>query len=224
LLLRRQNGLIGLEVDRVLGEQELVIRPLGSAIAPPKYVYGCSVLKDSSLTLVIDGTVLLKLNQYTPYSPPAIKPTSRLSGSNIPALPASTNISSALDSSALAQTLLVVDDSSSLRQSIAMSLEKVSNEVHQAENGLKALEELQKLDKVNLVVCDLEMPMMNGFQFLKALRQNKDKKDIPVIILTSRDSDKHRKLALQLGAAAYLIKPCDEQELFDTIHGILHSK
>ena len=225
LLLRRQNGLIGLEVDRVLGEQELVIRPLGSAIAPPKYVYGCSVLKDSSLTLVIDGTVLLKLNQYTPYSPPAIKPTSRLSGSNIPALPASTNSSqSRLDPSALAQTLLVVDDSSSLRQSIAMSLEKVSNEVHQAENGLKALEELQKLDRVNLVVCDLEMPMMNGFQFLKALRQNKDKKDIPVIILTSRDSDKHRKLALQLGAAAYLIKPCDEQELFDTIHGILHSK
>ena len=224
LLLRRQNGLIGLEVDRVLGEQELVIRPLGSAIAPPKYVYGCSVLKDSSLTLVIDGAVLLKLNQYTPYSPPAIKPSSGLSGSKIPALPASTNISSALDSSALAQTLLVVDDSSSLRQSIAMSLEKVSNEVHQAENGLKALEELQKLDRVNLVVCDLEMPMMNGFQFLKALRQNKDKKDIPVIILTSRDSDKHRKLALQLGAAAYLIKPCDEQELFDTIHGILHLK
>ena len=224
LLLRRQNGLIGLEVDRVLGEQELVIRPLGSAIAPPKYVYGCSVLKDSSLTLVIDGTVLLKLNQYTPYSPPAIKPTSQLSGSKIPALPASTNISSALDSSALAQTLLVVDDSSSLRQTIAMSLEKVSNEVHQAENGLKALEQLQKLDKVNLVVCDLEMPMMNGFQFLKALRQTKTNKDIPVIILTSRDSEKHRKLALQLGAAAYLIKPCDEQELFDTIYGILHSK
>lgn len=222
LLLRRQNGLIGLEVDRVLGEQELVIRPLGSAIAPPKYVYGCSVLKDSSLTLVIDGAVLLKLNQYTPYSPPAIKPTSLLSGSNIPALPASTNSTSAIDSSALAQTLLVVDDSSSLRQTIAMSLEKVSNEVHQAENGLKALEELQKLDNVNLVVCDLEMPMMNGFQFLKALRQNKEKKDIPVIILTSRDSDKHRKLALQLGAAAYLIKPCDEQELFETIQRILH--
>ena len=225
LLLRRQNGSIGLEVDRVLGEQELVIRPLGSAIAPPKYVYGCSVLKDSSLTLVIDGAVLLKLNQYTPYSPPAIKPASQLGGSNMPALPASTNSSQPiLNSSALAQTLLVVDDSSSLRQSIAMSLEKVSNEVHQAENGLKALEELQKLDRVNLVVCDLEMPMMNGFQFLRALRQNKDKKDLPVIILTSRDSDKHRKLALQLGAAAYLIKPCDEQELFDTIHRILHSK
>jgi two-component system, chemotaxis family, sensor histidine kinase and response regulator PixL len=225
ILLRRQGGLIGLEVDRVLGEQELVIRPLGSAIAPPKYIYGCSVLKDSSLTLVIDGAVLLKLNQYTPYSPPAIKPaTPQLSGSTIQALPAAStnNGKSLLHSSALAQTLLVVDDSSSLRQTIAMSLGKVSNEVYQAENGIKALEQLQKLDKVNLVVCDLEMPMMNGFQFLKALRQTKNNKDIPVIILTSRDSEKHRKLALQLGAAAYLIKPCDEQELFETIQRILH--
>lgn len=223
LLLRRQGGLIGLEVDRVLGEQELVIRPLGSAIAPPKYIYGCSVLKDSSLTLVIDGAVLLKLNQYTPYSPPAIKPASSFNPSTIPALPTSTTSSQPLlNSSALAQTLLVVDDSSSLRQTIAMSLGKVSNEVYQAENGIKALEQLQKLDKVNLVVCDLEMPMMNGFQFLKALRQTKNNKDTPVIILTSRDSEKHRKLALQLGAAAYLIKPCDEQELFETIQRILH--
>lgn len=224
LLLRRQGGLIGLEVDRVLGEQELVIRPLGSAIAPPKYVYGCSVLKDSSLTLVIDGAVLLKLSKYTPYSPPAIKLSRQLSGSNMQALPPSSDSTKsklALNSSALAQTLLVVDDSSSLRQTIAMSLEKVSEEVYQAENGLKALEKLQKLDEVNLVVCDLEMPMMNGFQFLTALRQTKNNKDIPVIILTSRDSDKHRKLALQLGAAAYLIKPCDEQELFDTINRIL---
>ena len=227
LLLRRQGGLIGLEVDRVLGEQELVIRPLGSAIAPPKYIYGCSVLKDSSLTLVIDGAVLLKLSQYTPYSPPAIKPTStmpQLSGSNAPALPPGDSSSStSLNSSALAQTLLVVDDSSSLRQSIAMSLGKISNEVHQAENGLKALERLQKLDGVNLIVCDLEMPMMNGFQFLQALRKTKNNKNIPVIILTSRDSEKHRKLALQLGAAAYLIKPCEEQELFDTIDRILRS-
>ena len=227
LLLRRQGGLIGLEVDRVLGEQELVIRPLGSAIAPPQYVYGCSVLKDSSLTLVIDGAVLLKLSKHTPYSPPAIKQAPQITGSSMQALPPSgysSSNSSDLDSSALAQTLLVVDDSSSLRQTIAMSLEKVSQEVYQAENGLKALEQLQKLDEVNLIVCDLEMPMMNGFQFLKALHQNKNKKQVPVIILTSRDSDKHRKLALQLGAAAYLIKPCDEQELFNTINRILSQK
>ena len=224
LLLRRQGGLIGLEVDRVLGEQELVIRPLGSAIAPPRYIYGCSVLKDSSLTLVIDGTVLLQLSKHNPYSPPAIKATPQLTPSTTQALPPSSNSHQLLlDPAAIAKTLLVVDDSSSLRQTIAMSLEKVSKQVYQAENGLKALEKLQKLDEVNLIVCDLEMPMMNGFQFLKALRQTKNNHKIPVIILTSRDSDRHRRLALQLGAAAYLIKPCDEQELFETVNRILGS-
>ena len=218
LLLRRQGGLVGLEVDQVLGEQELVIRPLGSAIAPPKYVYGCSFLKDSSLTLVIDGNVLLHHSQN---GPSAISQNAYLADSKPKQLPGNTTDQLLLDSSNLAKTLLVVDDSSSLRKSIAMSLEKVSDTVIQAENGLNALEQLQKSGEVNLVVCDLEMPMMNGFQFLKALRQNQHLRDTPVIILTSRDSDKHRKLALQLGAAAYLIKPCDEQELFDTINSII---
>lgn len=221
LLLRRQGSLVGLEVEKVLGEQELVIRPLGSAIAPPKYIYGCSVLKDSSLTLVIDGNVLL---QHSQNGPSAITQNAYLSDYAPPQLPGDTDQKLLLDSSTLAQTLLVVDDSSSLRKSIAMSLEKVSNKVIQAENGLNALEKLQHSGEVNLVVCDLEMPMMNGFQFLKALRQNQNLQDTPVIILTSRDSDKHRKLALQLGAAAYLIKPCDEQELFDTINRIISQK
>ncbi len=220
LLLRRQGDLVGLEVEKVFGEQELVIRPLGSAIAPPQYIYGCSVLKDSSLTLVIDGNVLLQ----NPNTASAITQNAYLADSHPQQLPGNNNQQLLLGSSHLAQTLLVVDDSSSLRRSIAMSLEKVSQTVIQAENGLNALEKLQQSKDVNLVVCDLEMPMMNGFQFLKALRQNQNLRDTPVIILTSRDSDKHRKLALQLGASAYLIKPCDEQELFDTINSIIGRK
>ena len=221
LLLRRQGSLVGLEVEKVLGEQELVIRPLGSAIAPPNYIYGCSVLKDSSLTLVIDGNVILQQNQNTAS---AITQNAYLADYSPQQLSGNTEGQLLLGSSNLAQTLLVVDDSSSLRKSIAMSLEKVSQTVIQAENGLKALEKLQQSGDVNLVVCDLEMPMMNGFQFLKALRQNQSLRDTPVIILTSRDSDKHRKQALQLGAAAYLIKPCDEQELFETINSIISHK
>lgn len=221
LLLRRQGSLVGLEVEKVLGEQELVIRPLGSAIAPPNYIYGCSVLKDSSLTLVIDGNIILQQNQNTAS---AITQNAYLADYSPQKLSGNTDQQLLLGGSTLAQTLLVVDDSSSLRKSIAMSLEKVSQTVIQAENGLKALEKLQQSGEVNLVVCDLEMPMMNGFQFLKALRQNQSLRDTPVIILTSRDSDKHRKLALQLGAAAYLIKPCDEQELFDTISSIIGHK
>ena len=225
LLLRRQDGYVGLEVDRVLGEQELVIRPLGSAIIPPRYIYGCSVLKDSSLTLVVDGAALLKDSQYRSN---AMSQRAFLGGTSLQALPGA-SVSQAQQlppasssaTQAMPQTLLVVDDSNSLRRTIAMSLEKVSKQVLQADNGINALTELKKSGEVELVVCDLEMPLMNGFQFLKAVRNDPNYKNLPVIILTSRDSDKHRKLALELGAAAYLVKPCPEQELIATIRTVI---
>ena len=225
LLLRRQGGLIGLEVEQILGEQELVIRPLGSAIAPPIYVYGCSILRNSSLTLVIDGVALVKTFQekkaysgHQAYLASSLQPV-------LPAAPQSSQQQQLPPASLkLVQTLLVVDDSSSLRHSISMSLEKISDRVLKAENGLKALEQLHQEKNINLVVCDLEMPYMNGFQFLKAVHQHPDFAKIPVIMLTSRDSDKHRQLAMQLGATAYLTKPHNEQELFETISNILNKQ
>jgi chemotaxis family two-component system sensor histidine kinase/response regulator PixL len=229
LLLRRQNGLLGLEVDQVLGEQELVIRPLGGAIAPPSFIYGCSILKDSRLTLVIDSVALLNESQLRKAYHNSYQSKSQqafLTSSQPKELPSGSNQQQKLlpPSSVVAQTLLVVDDSSSLRHSISQSLQKISDRVLQAENGLKALEKLHQAGEVGLVVCDLEMPFMNGFQFLKAIRQNTNFGNIPVIILTSRDSEKHHSLALELGANAYLTKPYDEQELLGTIVNIIHQK
>ncbi|WP_019505345.1 response regulator [Pleurocapsa sp. PCC 7319] len=223
LLLRRQDSFVGLEVDQVLGEQELVIRPLGSAIIPPRYVYGSSVLKDSSLTLVIDGAVLLKDAQYRSNT---MSQRAFLGGTSLQALPSSDTLDLQQlppATSLIPQTLLVVDDSNSLRRTIAMSLEKVSQNVLQADNGINALTELKKSGTVELVVCDLEMPLMNGFQFLKAVKNDPEYSNLPILILTSRDSDKHRKLALELGAAAYLVKPCPEQELISTINQVMNS-
>ena len=221
LLLRRQNGFIGLEVDRVLGEQELVIRPMGSAIIPPRYVYGCSVLKDSSFTLVIDGAALLKDSQYRSN---AMSQQAFLGSNSIQALPSGGGMQQLPPSSdTMPQTVLVIDDSNSLRRTIAMSLEKVCKQVLQADNGINALTELKKSGAVEFIVCDLEMPLMNGFQFLKAAKNNPEYKDVPVIILTSRDSDKHRQLATELGASAYLVKPCPEQELIGTITKVMQS-
>jgi two-component system, chemotaxis family, sensor histidine kinase and response regulator PixL len=226
LLLRRQNGFVGLEVDQVLGEQELVIRPLGSAIIPPRYVYGCSVLKDSSFTLVIDGAMLLKDSQYRSNT---MSQKAFLGGTSFQALPSATTqqlppARSATSTAIMPQTILVIDDSNSLRRTIALSLEKVCQQVLQADNGINALTELKKSGKVEFVVCDLEMPLMNGFQFLKAAKNNPEYKDLPIVILTSRDSDKHRQLAMELGASAYLVKPCPEQELIGTITQIMQSK
>ncbi len=215
LLLSWNGELLGLEVDEILGEQELVIRPVGSAISSPSYVYGCSILSDSRLTLVVDPIALVRESQRNaPYESqraylagavqPAALPTQPIQ----PLLPAKSVVS---------KTLLVVDDSSSLRKTVKLSLQKISNQVLEAENGLDALEKLQQSKNVNLIVCDLEMPHMNGFQFLKAARKNTNFAKIPVIMLTSRTSEQFKQLALGLGATAYLNKPYDEKELLDTI-------
>ncbi len=211
LLLKGNTELIGLEVDRILGEQELVIRPVGSAIAPPAYVYGCSVLSDSSLTLVIDPIALIKeMQNSTLYESAYLADSAQkaLPTSSTPLLPGQTIVP---------LTLLLVDDSSSHRKTTKLSLEKISAEILEAVNGLDALEKLQKSKNINLIVCDLEMPHMNGFQLLKAIGQNSNLTKIPVIMLTSRGSERFKQLARELGAAAYLTKPFQEQELIETI-------
>ncbi|MDJ0618047.1 MAG: response regulator [Calothrix sp. MO_192.B10] len=232
LVLRKNRERLALEVDQIIGEQELVIRPLGSAIAPPKYVYGCSSLANGNLILVIDGTLLLEYRELQSASIDvrALPGTSGLelsaSGSeNLTALPSvssqdtdkvepskSTNINSKAP-----KVILVVDDAISLRQTLSLTLQKHGYQVIQSENGTDALEKLQLHPEVKVVISDLEMPNMNGFQLLSNLRQDSDSAKLPVIILTSRSAEKHRKLAQALGATAYFSKPYLEDELIATV-------
>jgi chemotaxis family two-component system sensor histidine kinase/response regulator PixL len=91
----------------------------------------------------------------------------------------------------------------------------------QARDGREALEQLRQSSAVNLVVCDIEMPNMNGFEFLGQRRQDPQISKVPVVMLTSRSNDKHRWLARHLGANAYFTKPYLEQEFLGAIEQIL---
>ncbi|MDY7016429.1 MAG: response regulator, partial [Cyanobacteriota bacterium] len=113
--------------------------------------------------------------------------------------------------------VLVVDDSITLRQNLTRTLERSGYQVLQARDGLEALKQLQNSQNVSLIICDLEMPKMNGLEFLNAYRQNSRVRHIPVVILTSRQGEKHRQLALGLGASAYLTKPYLEHDLLKTV-------
>ncbi len=213
LLLRQGRQLLALEVDRLLGEQELVIKPFGSAIAPPNYLYGCTILGDGSPVPVLDPGLLCKLCQEAldRPTPPA--------AAHEPLPPAV-----AAPVVAVVPTLLVVDDSITLRQSLALTLQKAGYRVLQARDGREALEQLlQQGEVIQLVVCDLEMPNMNGFEFLNQRRQQPQLAQIPVVILTSRSNEKHRRLALHLGANHYFTKPYLEAEFLAAIAHLLPS-
>ncbi|BAZ49153.1 CheA signal transduction histidine kinase [Nostoc sp. NIES-4103] len=235
LLLRRNQGIFGLEIDQIIGEQELVIRPLGNAIAPPKYIYGCSSLANGNLILVIDGALLLESNEKqatldmaalpTAYS--ANKNTLQMSGSTTPSIPLLT-ASTATDTiekqpiQSTPKVVLIVDDAISLRQTLSLTLQKSGYQVIQAQNGVEALEQLQRYPDIQVVISDLEMPRMNGFELLGNLRQNPNFVKMPVVILTSRSANKHRQLAQELGAHAYLTKPYLEHEFLSTIEALVN--
>ncbi|YAF98435.1 MAG: response regulator [Nodularia sp. CChRGM 3473] len=231
LLLRRNQGIFGLEVDQIIGEQELVIRPLGNAIAPPKYIYGCSSLANGNLILVVDGALLLESNEMpaklevtalpTAYSlEKKALPMSDYTVSNTPLLAASTNTIE--PNNKAPKVILVVDDAISLRQTLSLTLQKSGYQVIQAQNGIEALEQLQHHPDIQVIISDLEMPRMNGFELLGNLRQNPTFAKIPVLVLTSRSAEKHRQLAQELGANAYLTKPYLEHEFLSIVNDLIN--
>ena len=226
LLLQTAAGYKGLVVDKVLGEQELVIRSVGSAIVPPPYAYGCSILSDGRLALAIDVDILLQPK----LEPPDSSQPSPLLG--LTPVPAQFSLPSAPDGSPAPSTpktlskvgaakIMVVDDSLTLRQTLSQALRQAGYRIQQAEDGLDALTQLQHHTPSDLIICDIEMPRLDGYQFLQRLRHYPTLANIPVICLTSRRSKKHRQLALDLGAAAYFTKPYNANELVVYIDHLL---
>lgn len=238
LLLRHNNKHLGMEVDHIIGEQELVIRPLGAAIAPPNYVYGCSILSDSRLCLVIDGgemidraltpmrSALPNVSSFASYAvsaPACDLPSSSLTFNTPPTSslnpsPPETHLPQPQDD---AHLLLIVDDSINLRHTLSLTLQKAGYQVVQARDGVEALEQLEQTPAIELILCDVEMPRMNGFEFLGTYRQKPELGTVPVITLTSHSSQKYRQIASSLGASAYLTKPYSESELLSTVSGLL---
>lgn len=230
LVFHRGQQVFALEVDHLVTEQKLVVKPFGGVAAPPSYTYGCTILGDGSLIPVIDGVTLVEqsLGQEShttaiatlSESEPSIKfdpdrtTTDHSHASVNPTLPSL--------NTATTPTVLVVDDAASLRKTLAMSLERAGYRVLQAGDGWEALKHLQSNAQVNLVISDIEMPNLNGFDLLNHRRQDPQLQQVPVMMLTSRSNDKHRRLAMHLGATAYFTKPYIEQSFLKAIKDILN--
>jgi chemosensory pili system protein ChpA (sensor histidine kinase/response regulator) len=112
--------------------------------------------------------------------------------------------------------ILVVDDSVSVRQVFARLLRTKGWKTNTARDGVEALEKLANA-RPDLIILDLEMPRMNGYEFLSTLQAREEYRDIPVIMVTSRAAEKHRRKALGLGAREYVVKPFDHDKLLGLV-------
>lgn len=198
LLVRQGTELVGLEVDRVIGEQELVIKPVGKLITPPSYVLGCCVLADGRLSLIIDSSALIA------QLPPVVISIQTTPSNN-------------------QSQILLIDDAVTVRHNLALMLQKVGYQVWQAKDGTEAVAQALLHPTINLIISDVEMPGMNGFKFLSHRLQDSVLQQIPVIMLTSRSSDKYRQIAQELGANAYLTKPYIDGEVLNAIASLIEN-
>jgi two-component system, chemotaxis family, sensor histidine kinase and response regulator PixL len=233
LLLKRGQEFFALEVVSLLSEQELVIKPYGKAIAPPPYTYGCTILSDGSLIPAFDGGALISAilgEEVNPVSS-GFESTSELSeldtsSDSVVQEEATTNDNligqiATGNKATSVKTIMVVDDSTALRRTMALTLEKQGYRVIQKKDGKEALDGFRQNPDINLIICDIEMPTMNGFEFLGMRRRDSALSQTPTFMLTSRSGAKHRNLATQLGANGYFTKPYIEQEFIAEVKKIL---
>ncbi|NEP09168.1 MAG: response regulator [Symploca sp. SIO2C1] len=235
LLVSQGSDTIALKIDQMLMEQDLVIKPFDKALTAPSYFYGCTILGDGRLVPVLDGPALVErvlsvdINEATP-SPTApisqehpLVTSARSLREQRGSLEKLETIASQIKPAPkpTLPTILVIDDSLTTRQTISSTLQKAGYPVIQAQNGADGLAQLQQHPQIQGIICDVEMPQMNGFEFLRSCRKQFPKDELPILMLTSRTSERYRQFAKQLGANSYLTKPYLAQELVTTLSNCL---
>ena len=117
---------------------------------------------------------------------------------------------------------MIVDDSPSVRHLTSNIIKNAGWSVTLAKDGLEALEILQDLREIpDVILTDIEMPRMDGYEFLASLKRQENLQEIPVVMITSRANKKHRQKAFDLGVSEYVDKPFDDAKLIETIKNLI---
>jgi chemosensory pili system protein ChpA (sensor histidine kinase/response regulator) len=202
LLLRSGIQRIALHVDELIGNQEIVVKNIGPQLARVPGVAGATVLADGSIVLIANP---VQLAQHARTAPAKAAVTAQSQAASLEA-----------ELRATAPIVMVVDDSLTVRKITSRLLEREGYQVLTAKDGVDALQQLKDtLPAVMLV--DIEMPRMDGFDLTKNVRADPRTAGIPIVIISSRTADKHRNQAAQLGVNAFLGKPYQEAELLQHI-------
>lgn len=218
LMVSHGTQLFGLQVDRCWGEQEVAIRRIEGTLSLPSGFANCTIMGDGRVVPLVNVPELLHWITSCERSGLSTPP----SQSALPALPADRAAVPSLPSTVTAK-ILIIDDSINVRRFLALTLEKAGYRVEQAKDGQDALEKLQAGLSVQAVICDIEMPRLDGYGFLTKVKSNPLLMHLPVTMLTSRSSDKHRQLAMNLGATAYFSKPYNEHDLLQALERVIEA-
>jgi chemosensory pili system protein ChpA (sensor histidine kinase/response regulator) len=211
---------IGLVVEEVLGKDEIVIKNLGEYLRRVKLFPGTTIAPDGSLILLIDLNRMVASEPSERRTLQASASTARIFAPGSAAVARGTLPADAIDRVAHERVIIVADDSISVRKFVGRMLEKNGYRVKLASDGLEAAE-LVAQHGCHLVITDLEMPRMTGYELMVQLRQNPGTRRIPVMVVTSRAGAKHRDRAIKEGASAFLTKPVQEDQLVAAVEQLM---
>jgi chemosensory pili system protein ChpA (sensor histidine kinase/response regulator) len=198
VLIRAGDNSTALLMDSLEGSREIVVKTLGPHIASVPGVTGATILGDGRVIMILDPGTLVR----------AHRPADAMR-MPVPQAAPSTQL-----------TALVVDDSITMRRVTQRLLERRGVKVHTARDGLDAITVLQE-HNVDIILLDIEMPRMDGYQFATHVRNDPKVKHLPIIMITSRSGEKHRAKAIEIGVNDYLSKPYQESQLIAAIGALV---
>jgi chemosensory pili system protein ChpA (sensor histidine kinase/response regulator) len=185
-------------VDQLLGSREVVVKTLVSHLRRVQGVSGCTLMGDGSVVLILHPLDLAR------HVPQTVAPTVAVPPRRRPG--------------AQACEVLIVDDSFSVRRVVSNLIKSAGWQPVLARDGLEALELIQRSATLpDLILLDVEMPQMDGYELTSTLRAQAAYRDLPIVMLTSRAGEKHRRKALEVGATEYLVKPYQDEVLLGVI-------
>ena len=206
LMLPINDKIAVVTVDQIVDERQLVFKAFDQITPIPNYLAGCTVLGTGEVVPILLPEYFDELWQKTEVN--ALRPASPFS-----------QAFSGIDEG---NSILVIDDSIMVRRTLTRILTRSDYQVMECRDGKEGWDLLiQHLQTFKLILCDLEMPNMDGFSLLQLIRADETFNKIPVVVLTSRESEVHRQRAIALGANAYFTKPFQPNLLLETIADLI---
>jgi chemosensory pili system protein ChpA (sensor histidine kinase/response regulator) len=201
LLVRAGEHRAALQIEGIVGNREIVVKPVGPQISRVRGISGATILGDGRVVLILDVAGLMRI------------------GSGVHLVYMSEQLEETSEPEKV-HRVMVVDDSITIRKITTKMLERNNYAVLTAKDGLDAINQLQDI-KPDLMLLDIEMPRMDGYELATHMRNNDALKSIPIIMITSRTGEKHRQRAREIGVNKYLGKPYQESDLLENIHDML---
>lgn len=203
IIIRTETGQnMALQVDAIAGSRiEVVVKPLGRQLAHIAGISAATIMGDGTVMLILDLIALMR-------------------NANVSVRSEQQKITTQTQNETRKPTILIIDDSVTVRKVTSRLLERNGYDTQVATDGIDALEKLQDMTP-DLMLLDIEMPRMDGFEVANQVRHTSRLKDIPIIMITSRTGEKHRERAMAIGVNDYMGKPFQEQVLLDTIASLI---